>query len=234
MTAISRKSVLGLAVLLAAATAAADTVITAEEVVFRRRVEWAGPDSIRLTPPGLRTGILSTRDVCEIRLSDSSRAAELAARLPGVRVAWHADVLDTLAANASPVEMAARCRDMYAALRECGWSDATVPRLLNEIGREDDAQSELWPRVGKVFLYGTGGALLGGLIGGVIGEAIEPTQELGYPGGGCVGGPVGCAVGAVIGLSIGSSGSEAYLMRMHRSRVNDLVRCVNLAVAAAP
>lgn len=85
MTAIRRTFALGLAMLLAAATAVADTVITADEVISGRVVS-AGLDSIRLLLPGPRTGILSTRDIYEIRLSDSGRVAELEARLPGLKI----------------------------------------------------------------------------------------------------------------------------------------------------
>jgi hypothetical protein len=81
-----RTLVLGLAVLLAAATAAADTVITADEIIACS-VESADASflSLKLPQEGLR--ILYTRDIFEVRLSDSSRVAGLAAQLPEVRVA---------------------------------------------------------------------------------------------------------------------------------------------------
>jgi hypothetical protein len=208
MTATHRTLVLGLAVLLAAAMAVADTVITAEEVISCRWVESAGPDSIRFTPPGLRTGVLSTRDICEIRLSDSSRVAELAAQLPGVRVILdsgqpipppavraeqlrqerahearaedlpeYAVVVETLAHNASPAKMAARCRDMDAVLRECGRGDDTVVELLREIDREEAALRRIWPEAGTYLLSGT----CCGLLGMTAGTALEPDRKASRP-----------------------------------------------------
>ena len=244
MTAMRRLSVLVPAVLLAAATAAADTVVTAKEAIEC----WVVSCDTSFTRVKLPTGgirMLCTRDVREVRLSDSSRVTDLAARHAGVRVGWHADVLDTLAVNASPAEMEARCRDMYAALRECGRSDATVPRLLDGIDREDDAIGSLWPRAKTGCQYGACGGTLGGLIGAVVGGMINPhasNDACGFfgPGGGgdgaIIGSAVGCAIGSVIGsvvgLTIASSDREAYLMREHRSRVNDLVRRVNRAIAS--
>ena len=85
MTAVRWKFAYGLAVLLAVATAAADTIVTTQEVVSCS-VESASADSIRLklTQGGITA--LSARDVYEIRLSDSSRVAELAAQLPQLRI----------------------------------------------------------------------------------------------------------------------------------------------------
>jgi len=103
MTAIRRTFVLGLAVLLAAATAAADTVVTAREVISCA-VESADPDSIRirLTPPRSRpkstreayesratrrrNRTLPVRDIYEVRLADADRVSELRARAPRLRV----------------------------------------------------------------------------------------------------------------------------------------------------
>ena len=86
MTAIRSMSRLGLAVLLAAATAAADVVITADKVVHCSKVEPAGSDSVRFTLPGLEQRTLSTSSIYEVRLADSSRVAELSAQLPHLRV----------------------------------------------------------------------------------------------------------------------------------------------------
>jgi hypothetical protein len=122
---------------------------------------------------------------------------------------------------------------MYAVLRGCGRSDATVPRLLDEIDREDDAQGELWPRAAKVCLYGTGGALLGGLIGAVTWPTSAVGDQMQAIGTGIVvGAAVGCVVGSAIGIAIGSAQREAHLMKQHRSRVNDLIRRVNRAIAS--
>lgn len=85
MTLARRLSVLGLAVLLAAAAADADTVVTAQEVVSCS-VESATNDSVRLKLTQGGITVLSGRDVYAIRLSDSSRVAELAAELPQLRI----------------------------------------------------------------------------------------------------------------------------------------------------
>jgi predicted nucleic acid-binding protein len=191
MTAIRWKFVLGLAVMLAAATAAADTVITAKEVISCS-VESADADAVRLklTRPRRRAlsrreayelgwrrrRILSTIDVCEIRLSDSSRVAELAAQLPRVKVTLDSGQyvppsavraremlrleqdlareararglpwIDTLVLSSSPGEMASRCRYMTAMLRAGGRSDKTVAGLLREVRREEAALRRTWPQ----------------------------------------------------------------------------------------
>ena len=85
MTAVRRKSAIGLAVLLAAATAAADTVITADEVISCSVVS-ADANSVLLKLPRARRRTLPTRDIYEIRLSDWFRVDKLAARLPQLRV----------------------------------------------------------------------------------------------------------------------------------------------------
>ena len=103
MTAIRRVSAPGLALLLAAATAAADTVITIDEVVGCS-VTSADADSvrIRLTRPSRRprstrdayeishaagrSRTIPTADIYEIRLSNPSRFTELSTRLPQLRV----------------------------------------------------------------------------------------------------------------------------------------------------
>jgi hypothetical protein len=190
--------VLGLAALLAAATAAAEAVVVAEEVV-----------------------------PCSVVSADS-----------GQPYAWR---LDTLARNASPAVIAARCRDMYAALRECGRSDRTIAELLREVSGEQATLRRLWPWavVPALCLSGTG---LGGCTGVLIGEGIRPTGGncgIGYGLGDMDigGGPVGCLVGSVAGSLGGAAigiGYRAVLIARHRNRVNDLVRKVNRAIASPP
>ena len=85
MAAKHRTPVLALVMLLAVATAAADTVITAEEVIACS-VESAYPDFVFLGLTRRQHKMLSTRDIYELRLSDSSRVAELTTQLPQVRV----------------------------------------------------------------------------------------------------------------------------------------------------
>jgi len=236
--------VLGLAVLLAAATAAADTVIIADEVIFCRVVS-ADTNFVRLELPEGGIKMLYTRDVSEIRLTDSSRVAELVTQLPQARItlapARQIGALDTLSRNASPTEMAARCRDMDAVLRECGRSDNTVFDLLREVDREQEALRGIWPRLGLVLCLASGTGLGGG-IGAFIGEAIRPTVincGMGY-GPGYVhigGGPVGCLVGSVVGTLGGAAigiSNRAVLVARHRGRVNDLIRKVNRAIASQP
>ncbi len=119
MTAMRRTLLLGLVVLLAATPAAADIVITADEVIYCS-VESADADSVRLkrTRPQRRAlsgheayaltwrqrKVLSTSAIYEIRLSDSNRVAELATRLPQVRV--------TLDSGQSVPAPAVRIREM--------------------------------------------------------------------------------------------------------------------------
>ena len=149
MTAIRRTSVLGLAVLLAAASAAADTVITIDEVLACS-VESANANFVRLKLPQGGIGMLYARDVYEIRLSNPDRVAAMAAVLPLTRVTadsgqatpspearyravvdgWaeakragsiaHPGTIDALPDDASPALMVARCREMRSALLGCG------------------------------------------------------------------------------------------------------------------
>jgi len=85
MTATRRKFVLRLAVLLAAATAVADTVITAREVISCSVVS-ANTNFVRLKLPQGGVRMLSAHDIYEMRISDSGQAAELGAGLPQARV----------------------------------------------------------------------------------------------------------------------------------------------------
>jgi hypothetical protein len=289
MTAIRWKFVCGLAALLTASPAVADTVVTAEEVISCSVVS-ASADSVRLTLAQGKSRTLPTRDVYEVRLSDTARVAELAVLVPRAKVVLdsgqpvpppevrarevmrlrldraresraeslpgHADVVDTLARNAAPAVMAARCREMDAVLRECGRSDDTVFYLLREINREQEAIRGIWARW-RTGLCLAGGGVPGGTGGGCIGfsvgEDIRPTEaytdcmigpESHFPshcdlvvGGGPVGFLVGFAAGYVGGSLAGAavgSGWRAALVANHRGRVNDLVRRVNRAVASPP
>ena len=200
---------LGLALLLMVAPTAADTVITAEEVIS--------------------CSVLST-DV------DAARATEPGALFPGVSVASYTGVLDTLARNASPAEMAARCRDMYAVLRDCGRSDDTVVELLREVGREEQALRRIRPHWAKCLGSGLGCGLLGMVAGSYLvaaavdGDVMEHSTGIGV-------GAAGCAAGGALGLITGvalSAASQKRLLADHRSHVNDLVRRVNRAVASSP
>ncbi len=85
MTAVRWKLAFGLAVLLAATPAAADTVVTAEEVI-PCSVESADASFLGLKLPQGGFRVMYTRDIYELRLSDSSRVAELATRLPQLRI----------------------------------------------------------------------------------------------------------------------------------------------------
>jgi len=235
-TAVSRLSVLGLAVLLAAATAAADVVITADEVI-PCSVVLADTDFVRLKLPQGGIRMLCARGVSEIHLTDSSRVAEMGARLRGIKVTWHADVLGTLARNASPAEMAARCREMDAALDECGRKDDTVAGLLREVNREAEALQGLLPRPAMAICVPCG-CLLGMAVGTFVGAAVAPTEVAGFDADGFFrSSGIGCGAGAVLGAGTGmaiSTGYGAYQVARHRDRVNDLVRRVNRAVASQP
>ena len=86
MTAVRLMSAIGLAVLLLASIAAADVVITSGEVLTGK-VESADPGFLELKLPRGATRIIYTRDILEVRTPDSSRVADLATQLPGVKVA---------------------------------------------------------------------------------------------------------------------------------------------------
>lgn len=244
MTPPHRTFVLGLALLLAAATAAADTVITANEVISCSVVS-ADTNFVRLKFPQGGIRMLNTRDVREIRLADSSRVAELAVRLPGLRTTLdatrpapppsvpasnllrRAGMIDTLARNASPAVMAARCRDMYAALRACGRSNDTLRDLFIEVSREQEALRRIWPQVELTYsLYVPTVGLLSWLTGGLVSCVIDPC------GSNPVGPIVGCVAGSLGGAAIGAWQSSILVAR-HRDRVSDLIRWVNRAVAPA-
>jgi hypothetical protein len=167
MTAISRKSVLGLALLLTAATAVADTVITAREVISCRVVS-ADTNFVRLKLPTGGIRMFCTDDVYEIRLSDSSRVAAQSTRLPQLRVVLvagqpvpapaararqtlplredlsrcptvRAGFLDTLSPATTPENLMAMCREMGILLRKCERNDTAAVSLLREVGNEQAA-----------------------------------------------------------------------------------------------
>jgi len=238
MTAIHRTSVLRLALLLAAATAAADTVITAKEAISCW-VESADSNFVRLKLPEGGIRMLHTRDVREVRLSDSSRVSELTNRLSQVRItrnrARHAGYLDTLARNASPTEMAALYREMKDALLDCPRGSETVVGLVRELHREEAELRTLWPQAASYLVSGPCAGGLLGAVGGAIGDAIYPGNPMTFcdPGGGIVGCPVGCIVGYPVGVAIGRW-RRASLIAENRVRVNNLVRRVNRVIASPP
>jgi hypothetical protein len=162
MPVVRWKSVLVLAVLLAAATAVADTVITAKEAISCRVVS-ADTNFVRLKLPEGGVRMLNTHDIYEMRISDPGRVAELGAGLPQVRI--------TLDSNQVVPAPAVRAHEM-GQLREnrtrefrvngipgCAGGIDTLPenasqaqmvaRCLNlnaallECGRSDDTIAEL-------------------------------------------------------------------------------------------
>jgi hypothetical protein len=209
-----------------------DTVRVAELAVLLPRAQVMLDSGQPLPPPEVRT-----RAAMRLRL-DRARESRVEG-LPG-----QTDVVDTLARNASPDAMAARCRDMDAVLRECGRSDDTVFCLLREVSREQEAIRGIWPLWRKVLCVECG-AVPSALTGLWIGEAINPTEAWGPS---CVGpdagqpsnceivwggGPVGCLVGFVAGYVAGTAAGavwRASLIASHRNRVNDLIRRVNRVI----
>jgi hypothetical protein len=230
MTATSQKLVLVLAVMLQASTANADTVITTREVVSCR-VESATADSVHLKLPRWRRRSLSTRDVYEIRLSDSSRVVELAAKLPQLRVS-----LDC----GQPVPpQAVRIREMVRSrldrIREarteglpwCADVVDTLPReatpaqmeawchdmdfALRECGQSDGTAATLLRDVSQeeesVRRIWPGvrtcclSGTLGGVGGGPIGLMVESRADSPYAVIPC-GAGIGLAVGCVAGPAI--------------------------------
>jgi len=92
----------------------------------------------------------------------------------------------------------------------------------------------------KTCLSALAGGSLGGLLGALIGIPVGLRMAMGGPTNDnlvlCV--PmVGCGLGGVVGAPIGTAIDMADNKRIladHWDRVNDLVRRVNRAVAAAP
>ena len=129
MTAMRRLSVLVPAVLLAAATAAADVVITADEVIHCWDVRPAGSDSVCFMLPRLELRTLSTLDIYEIRLTGPGRVAALSSQLPQVRV-----VLDSGQPIPAP---AARARQMNVTRDSSRsvWSEASIQKVEQDATR---------------------------------------------------------------------------------------------------
>ena len=193
--------VLGLALLLAAKAAAADTAITAEEVIAC----WVGTADASLIELKLPQGVirtLYTRDIYELRLSDSGRAAELAAKLPELRI--------TLNRGQAVPPPAVRVREMLrlrldrareARAQGRPWYtdviDTLVPNasrnelaarcrdmdvLLRECGRDDGTveallrevslESGALGRIGPHLGTCCLSGTLGGLLGAVLGTAV--------------------------------------------------------------
>ena len=204
MTAIRRTAVLGLAVLLAVPTAAADTVITADEVIPCWDVEPAGSDSVSFTLPRRERETLSIFEIYEVRLADSSRVVELATQLPRLRVVLDAGqpvpapavraremlsfpegqsrrptgqtgVLDTLYLPTTPEKMMARCWEMDTLLRKYERYDTAVVSLLREVRNEQAALRGIWPSERARLISGAGG-VLGMVVGTWIGLAEGPPQ----------------------------------------------------------
>ena len=238
MTAVRLLSVLGLAALLAAATAAADTVVKAKEVI-RCWVESADSNVVRLKLPEGGIRMLHTRDVLEIRLSDSSRVVALTTQLPQVNITLdrplHAGALDTLTRNASPALIAALCQEMEDVLLDCTQGSETVVGLVRQVRREESGLRTLWPQGASYLVSGPCAGGLLGAVGGAIGDAIYPGNPMTFcdPGGGIVGCPVGCIIGYPIGVAIGAW-RRSSLIAAHRIRVNRLVGQVNRVLAVSP
>jgi hypothetical protein len=208
MTAFRRKSVFGLAVLLMAATAAADTVVSAKDAIS------CSAESADARFVGLRSQAGTTPDM-----------------------ASHIGPLDTLPLCVSPTEMAALCRRMDTVLRRCGLTDDAIDELLHEVRLEALALGRIWP-LSRTWHYALGGGVLGGAMGCGVGQAVRPAGCIGVSGawwgvdlgGTPVGTGVGCAAGSLIGAAIGI-GRRGVLVARHRDRINDLIRRVNRAVA---
>jgi hypothetical protein len=260
--AIRGKLVLGLAVLLAAGTAAADTVITAREVLSCS-VETVDADSARLRLKKGKRRSLPAWDVYEVRLSDPNRVAELAALLPRAEVLpdyrqsipapevrireamrlrldrararglpEDTAVLDTLTIGASPDDMTSRCREMGAVLSVCGQSDRDIARLQSEINREAEELNKI-PLKATPYTCGiTCCGLMGGAVGAVLGGVAAGGLAGAIPGL-LAGVAVGTIPGSAIGSSVGGRTRSTEVER-HRGRVNQLIRGVNRVAASAP
>ena len=203
MPAIRRKFVLGLAVLLAAATAAADTVITAKEVISCSVVS-ADTNFVRLKLPRGGIRMLNTRDIHEIRLSDSSRVAELAAQLPGL------EVTPDSAQPAPPPSVPASSLPCYAGdstrASPVVPAEAPKPAVPDAIRPATLLTVEL--EAGAGCLGGLGLTLPASLAGALVGIWIAGNHT-DFPGGlfaaidgSNVGALVGYAAGNALGVSV--------------------------------
>ena len=260
MTAICRKSVFGLALLLAAALAAADTVITAEEVIPCSVVS-ADTNFVRLRLPDGGIRMLETHNVREIRLSDPSRVAAVAAELGHLEATpdsgRHAPLpdvcaeqerrrsvlddlaedlragrgMDTLPRSTTRAAMVAWCRELRTALLDCSPRDDAVARLSGDVDREA-AELRTVPPVACSRGCAAFGGLLGAAVGAGIVYAMDPTYGSPFSDAGV---QLGFYTGGFLGVLTGYGGSEILRNRIlahHRKKVNDLVRRFNRIVAA--
>jgi hypothetical protein len=245
VTTMRRTSLLCVAVLLAATTAAADTVITAEEVIPCSVVA-VDTSFVRIKLPQGGVRVFDTHDVVELRLSDSCRFPDLATQLPPAEVMPDSalppqpspasdsslpvrpGVIDTLPRKVSPPAMAVKCRDMKVVLRECGRRNDTVFDLFRHIDKEQKALSRIWPEVETYSgIYVTVAGLAGCGVGSLIAFAANPC-------GASPAGPVvGCLAGSISGAALAVRWGGK-LLADHRGRVNDLVGRTNRAVAPSP
>jgi len=219
MTAVRRMSAIGLAVLLLASTAAADTVITADEVIHCWDVTPAGSDSVCFTLPRLELRTLSTLDVYEVRLPDSSRVAALSERLPQLRVVLDAGqpVPDPAVRIRETLRLRlVRTREARAkGLLWCADVMDTLPRGASP------AQMAAWCRDMEFVLRerGTGDEEAAVLLREVSCEA-EALRSIGpNMGTCCLYGTLGALLGGLIGVPVG------YAIRPGTSNESDLFPC---------
>ncbi len=219
MIRMRRMPALGLAALLAATPGTADTVITASDVITCS-VVWAEEDSIFVGPARPRARHLSTRgsaathlarrqltlsarDIYEIRLSDSNHLAELAARLPLVRV-----VVDSGQDVCPP---ALRIRELL--LLRLGRARETYAKDPN---RNPDVVGTLTPNASRAEIEarcrdmtivlcecGRSNKTVAGLLREVSHEANALRRDWFHLGTCCLYGTLGGALGGLIGASIG-------------------------------
>jgi hypothetical protein len=260
VTSRGRTSLLCVAILLAAATAAADTVITAEEV-FPCSVVAVDTNFVRIKLPQGGIRVFDTHDVVELRLSDSSRVAhplqpsqmppaqDSATPIPPMSAPEDslpslATVTDSLLRGVSSETMTEKCRELNSVLRRCGRSDTAIISLLSDVRNEEAALLGIWPQWRRILCAEAIGVPVG-CAGFLIGQAVKPMDgylEYGPGGPGdfvmdCGGGPVGLLLGSLVGAIGGQIASNAWraaLVAQHRGRVNSLVRRVNDAVLGAP
>jgi hypothetical protein len=204
VTAVRRTSALGLAVLLAAATAAADIIITTDEVIPCWDVGPTGSDSVCFMLPRLERRTVSALDIYEIRLADSGRVVALSSRLPQLRVVLdsgqpipapaartrempplrenlnrphveHPESLDTVCPATTPEKMMAKYVEMDILLRKRERNDTAVVNLLREVHNEQAALRGIWPDLRTHLLCGACGTL--GMAGGTwLGWTADPPQ----------------------------------------------------------
>ena len=243
----TRPFAFGLAALLAASTAAADTVITAEEVIACS-VESADTGQIRLKLPQGGSMALRTSDIYEVRLSDSGRVAELSGRLPQSRVVpdpggpvpppatralemlrVRLERLRRARAEGLPwntdildtLERGAALSEIEARCRQISTVLLECGRgdqVIAELLRESNREEEALHRIWPAAVTSLVGAPLGALPGAYIGAVIGDLIQP-PPSQGCQAANGGAIVGCPVGCLLGAGIGAGIGMQLRKNTI---------------